>query len=213
RSSDLVHMIWDRETRPLLKTALPWAATVVGALVVAPHAWWVVQSGFRTVAYAAEQGDGTFASAMGSAADFFVAFLLYSLPGVIIALLYWRKRPERAIVSMPEGWRGLSATRQGRALLFVGPGSLVLTIVFALVLSAQLSSLWVIPFFFPVPILPALAVAPANAIPFWYAAPAAVIVFRASMSAVTPWLRGNLLERATSNTVEPVVELATLVQD
>ncbi|WP_421925368.1 glycosyltransferase family 39 protein [Neoaquamicrobium sediminum] len=207
------HMIWDRETRPLLKTALPWAATAIGALVVAPHAWWVVQSGFRTVTYAAEQGDGTFGSAVGSAADFVIAFLLYSLPGVIVALLYWRKRPGRAIISMPEGWRGLPATVQGRALLFIGPGSLVLTIVFALVLSAQLSSLWVIPFFFTVPILLALAVAPGNAVHIWYAAPAAVIVFCAAMAAATPWLRGDLLERATSNTVEPVVELAGMVQE
>src|SRR5690606_20234550 len=131
----------------------------------------------------------------------------YSLPGVIVALLYWRRNPKRAIVSMPEGWRGLTATKQGRALLFIGPGSLVLTVVFALALSAQLSSLWVMPFFFTVPILLALAVSPANARQFWYAAPAAVAVFCAVMFAITPLLRDNLLERARSNTVEPVAEL------
>lgn len=208
-----VHMVWDRETRPLIRTALPWAATAVGVLIVAPHAWWIIQSGFRTVAYAAEQGDGTFLSALRSARDFIVAFLLYSLPGVIVALLYWRRNPKRAIVSMPEGWRALTATKQGRALLFIGPGSLVLTVVFALTLSAQLSSLWVMPFFFTVPILLALAVSPANARQFWYAAPAAVAVFCAVMFAITPLLRDNLLERARSNTVEPVAELAVLVQD
>jgi 4-amino-4-deoxy-L-arabinose transferase-like glycosyltransferase len=207
------HFIWDRETRPLLRSELPWAAAITGAIVVAPHAWWIVQSGFTTVTYAAEQGDGTFATALSSVGSFLVAFLLYSLPGVVIALLYWRKPKAGAATLIPAGWRDLTANAQGRALLFVGPGSALLTMIIALALSAQLSSLWVMPFFFTVPILLALAVSPANAAHYWYAAPAAVVVFCAIVLAMTPWLRSSHMQRASSNTVVPVSVLAQLVQD
>src|SRR5690606_2935533 len=134
-------------------------AALAGTVIIAPHLWWMVDTDFRTIAYAAGQGDGMASTAFFSAIRFLGAAVLYALPAMPLVLLFCRRGDRLASVS-PRGWRAFSDTAPGRAPLFAGLGTIMLTVLVGVSIGAPLSSVWVIPSFIFLPILIAAVVSP-----------------------------------------------------
>jgi 4-amino-4-deoxy-L-arabinose transferase-like glycosyltransferase len=145
-SAIFLHSILDREARSVYLTKLPWLALVGFIIPVAPHVWWLFDTGFITVRYAAEQGSGKWTDVFWSAVEFVPAILLYAAPGFIVLAAHRYPGDGRPLFALDQ-IRAWYATVEGRALLAAAALPPILTMLLGLVLDAQLSSLWSIPFF------------------------------------------------------------------
>lgn len=147
-----LHLVADREARPMLRQAVAWVACAVFLLLLVPHAVWLFQNDFLPVTYAAHQGHGSWLDALLTVPRFLVAVLLYALPATgVIGLALWRNGATRLV---EPGWvRRLRQGVKGRALLWATFGPLALAVFLGTVFSADLSSVWALPMFYSVPIL------------------------------------------------------------
>ncbi len=148
-----IHVLADREVRPLLATPLPWISSAVALLVFAPHVIWLFGHDFWPVRFAATgQGGGGIGAHAYYAGEFVVSFIGYSLPGLAVVGLFRNFSDGGPLMD----WQAVARLRgsvEGRALLAVAFLPFLLTMVLALAIAANLTSTWEIPFFFCIPIL------------------------------------------------------------
>ena len=195
------HLLLDREARPLLKSSLPWLAGLAGMVVLAPHVAWMVRMNFPTLRYAADQGNG-FIDSLASSATFVPIMVLYALPAV--AFLGVFRRPGDGMPLFAFGQiAALRATLAGRALLAALALPIIFTILLGLLAEGELSSLWTIPFFAVMPVAivlllprPAARRAPTLGL-------LVMGLYCATLLVIAPFIRGETLERARSNSEVP----------
>jgi len=205
------HSVIDREARPLYLTRLPWLALAGFAVPVAPHVWWLFDTSFMTVRYAAEQGSGNWGDVLWSAAEFVPAMLLYAAPGFI--LLAAHRYPHDGLPLVAEDQvRALWSSVEGRALLAAIALPPLFTILLGLVLDAQLSSLWSIPFFVFFPFL-MVACLPADlAERYRFVVPLLIIGFSIIALLLAPTMKRYTLAIGRSNSAVPIDQVAMGVQ-
>lgn len=205
------HVLADREARAILATRLPWLAALACAVVLAPHAWWVVADGFGTIHYASEQGDGTLSRALVDAVQFIPAIVLYSLPAYLVLLLH-RYRKDGLPVLATNQFATLWRSSKGRALVTVAALPMVYTIALALVFAAQVSSLWSIPFFVFLPVLMVLCLPAPLAARRRTIVPVVLGVYAVCLMAAAPVIERVALAGARSNTAVPLDAIADAVE-
>ncbi|MET0597642.1 MAG: glycosyltransferase family 39 protein [Mesorhizobium sp.] len=205
------HALFDREARPLWATRLPFVALLAFAATVGPHALWMVHTDFLTVRYAAEQGTGSWADTLVDAAEFFPAMLLYMVPALIPVLLAVPRFPRRA--ELGRGWQALTGSIGGRALIAAALVPAALTLVLGLVLNAELSSLWSIPFFVFIPLLLVALLAPAPGPLRLDRALIALAIYTAAVLSASPLIERRTLATARGASALPVDRIADAAQD
>ncbi|MBX3582556.1 MAG: glycosyltransferase family 39 protein [Rhizobiaceae bacterium] len=206
-----LHALLDRDVRGLLLTRLPVLAMAAGALVLAPHLWWMWNSDFITVRYASEQGDGNWRDTLIYAARFIPVVFLYSAPMFAVLGFYRRLGDGYPLFSWPqvaEFW----TTSQGRALVCVAALPPVITIVLGLALDALVSSLWSIPFFvfipfFVVALLPRELTSGRRLL-----APIAIGAYAVILLVLAPVVRGQSLAASQHNSAVPISGIAQAAQ-
>jgi 4-amino-4-deoxy-L-arabinose transferase-like glycosyltransferase len=206
-----VHSIVDREARSVYRTKLPWLALAGFVIPVAPHVWWLFDTSFMTVRYAAEQGTGNWSDVLWSAAEFVPAMLLYAAPGFFVLAAHRYPRDGLPLVA-DDQVRALWSSVEGRALLAAITLPPVFTILLGLVLDAQLSSLWSIPFFVFFPFL-MVACLPANlAERYRFVVPMLLIGFSIIALLLAPTMKRYTLAIGRSNSAIPIDQIAASVQ-
>lgn len=206
-----LHALLDRDVRPLLATRLPVLAMAAGALVVAPHLWWMWNNDFITVRYAAEQGDDNWLETFVYAVRFLPVALLYALPMFVVLGFYRRPGDGYPLFSwsqVAEFWK----TPEGRALVCAAALPPVITIVLGLVLDALVSSLWSIPFFvfvpfFVVALLPRELTSGRRLL-----APIAIGAYAAILLLLAPFVRGQSIAASQHNSAVPIAAIAQAAQ-
>lgn len=153
----ILFTVFDEEARSLLWTPVVWVAATVAAMTVAPHIVWLAHHHFVTISYAAGQGDGSLASAVGSIGGYAGAVAAYALLPLLVLLAVRKRRAEPLPVGLGQ-IRGLEFTATGRAFLAYCAGPFVLTLCLGVAARAILSSPWAIPYFAPLPFLVALLI-------------------------------------------------------
>ncbi|WP_198174151.1 glycosyltransferase family 39 protein [Mesorhizobium xinjiangense] len=206
-----IHGLTDRDVRPILATRLPWLAALTGAIVLVPHAYWMVQNDFETVRYASNQGDGDIASALISVIEFIVAILLYSAPAYLLLCLhrYWKDGlPVVGVYQFRALWRIV----EGRALFALMALPVVLTIVLGLATNAELSSLWAIPFFVFLTFAMVLCLPGPLAARYPKVVPPFLALYAVLLLVAAPFVRQETLDVARSNSAMPITTIAEAVQ-
>ncbi|WP_048647894.1 glycosyltransferase family 39 protein [Nitratireductor soli] len=205
-----LHMLFDREARPLFAGAGVWVASLVFVMLIAPHAIWLVQNDFLPLSYAAEQGNGSALAGLSSAPRFIGALLAYLLP-VILVLMIAILRNGRGAWFETRQFNALRHTLLGRALLWTNFGSLVLTLLLGLVFAVQFSSVWALPLYFSAPIFLMMFVRPGRLEAQKPAIPAAVVIYGACLLALSPLiLREEAKDTSNYNSV-PVKAIALAI--
>jgi len=127
----------DRRRGAYFRSAAPWITVAVGAIVIAPHVFWLVQHNFEPFAYAMYvHGEKSFADVAISALGYLAGSAGYVAVPVIIALA--AARPGRATLG-DMVWPS-DPDRRLAAAAFWGP--LLLPVVGALASGTDITSLW-----------------------------------------------------------------------
>jgi 4-amino-4-deoxy-L-arabinose transferase-like glycosyltransferase len=205
------HAVLDRGVRPILRTPLPWLAVLAGGLGLAPHLVWMIGNDFVTVRYASEQGTGSLTATLVYAARFLPAALLYALPVFLLLLPHRYLHDGQPLFALSQ-WLALRKTSQGRALIFVTVLPPLVTILLGLVLNAQVSSLWAIPFFVFMPFFLVTLLPGELAVRQKFVVPAVMAVYGATLLALAPSIRERTLQEARGNSATPVEVIADAVQ-
>ncbi|WP_295809954.1 glycosyltransferase family 39 protein [uncultured Nitratireductor sp.] len=182
-----LHVLFDREARSLLLKPGVWAASFVFIALVTPHLIWLFQNDFLPLSYVSEQGDGSALIGLTSTPRFLAALLAYLLP-VVLVLLIAILRNGRGPWFDAAPFLALRETLAGRALLWTGFGSLVLTLLLGIVFAVQFSSVWALPLYFAAPIFLLLLIKPGRLEAQKPAVPAAVVLYGACLLALTPFI-------------------------
>lgn len=207
-----VHVLADREVRPLLATKLPWIAALAALIVLAPHIQWMVRNDFITVSYASEQGDGDWRRTIGSVLRLLPVMALYALPAGIFLWLHPRLSGRRPMPSL-RPIVALGANVRGRALLAAGILPVAFTILAGLSLNAPISSLWCIPFFVFVPFFVVLALPAQYAPASRRVAPVTLGLYGLVLLAAGPFIEDYNLSVARGSSAVPVDAIADRVQE
>ena len=205
------HALADREARTLLRTKLPLYAIAGGLIPITPHLYWLYETGFQTVLYAAEQGTGHWSDSLVGAAQFLPAILIYALPGFLLLLLHRYPGDGLPIIAR-EQLQALRATVEGRALLAAILLPTLITLVLGLVLDAELSSLWSIPFFVFFPFIMVSFMPKSLAERQRVVVPVVITVFCAVALLLAPTVKRLTLENGRSNSAVPIERIAETVQ-
>lgn len=206
-----VHAVADRQARTLFRTTLPLFA-VAGALIpIIPHVYWLFDTSFMTIRYAAEQGSGRWSDTLWSAAQFIPAIILYAIPGLLLTAMHRYPADGQPLVAWPQ-LRAFRATVEGRALLAAAILPTVITILLGLVLDAQLSSLWSIPFFVFVPFLMVAALPRPLADRHRLIVPGTIAAFGVIVLLLAPTMKRYTLAEGRSNSAVPIERVAKAVQ-
>ena len=127
----------DKRRGAYFRSAAPWITVAVGAIVIAPHVFWLVQHNFEPFAYAMYvHGEKSFADVAISALGYLAGSAGYVAVPVIIALA--AARPSRAALG-DMVWPS-DPDRRLAAAAFWGP--LLLPVVGALASGTDITSLW-----------------------------------------------------------------------
>ena len=133
----VVAALIDRRRGAYFRSAAPWITVAVGAIVIAPHVFWLVQHNFEPFAYAMYvHGEKSFADVAISALGYLAGSAGYVAVPVIIALA--AARPSRATLG-DMVWPS-DPDRRLAAAAFWGP--LLLPVVGALASGTDITSLW-----------------------------------------------------------------------
>jgi 4-amino-4-deoxy-L-arabinose transferase-like glycosyltransferase len=139
-----------------LTSASPWISAAVGALMLAPHVYWLTTTGFQPFAYAyAVHGSPSLADVVASAASYLAGSAGYAALPVAV---YWLAvRPDRATLAA-----ALWPADANRRLLVVAlAGYLLLPALLAPLFGVLINSLWSMPAYF---LLPVVLLAPPSAV-------------------------------------------------
>lgn len=196
----LVHMLWDRESRSLLKTAWPYVALGIMFACLAPHLLWLARHDLLPMKYAADQGVDDWGKVIEKALAFIVAMPLYfilSFGVLFVVLLSARDRWSGYGSRFGELWR----SSEGRLLILVALLPLLLTVVVGLVMKARISSVWGLPIGFAWPILVLCLLPPGNVAMARRVAVTVIVGMWIVMLGVSPLVRhGNAgAEKHTEN--------------
>lgn len=203
--------LWDREARALLRTPLPWIASLVAILVFLPHFLWLVDNDFITITYAADQGEASFLGLMSSFGLFVGAFVSRLVLAVLFLFLFWR-RPDGFPFNVPEAFSRIASLPAGRAVLATAVGPGLLTIMLGLALGTPLTETWSIPCAVPYPILFAVAVPPAVLAARWRLVRALVAVLSVMAVAAAPVVRSERFGHVSFYGDFPVREAVTEIE-
>lgn len=183
-----IHAVADSEARKVLWSRFGLVAFLVFVATITPHLIWLLGNDFLPVSYAAHQDDGEGPNLLDS-----LRFLITPLGYCALSMLV-----ARSMRSFGDGYpfipvaavKNLANSVSGRALLSFAVLPLLLTIVMGVVVGAELSAVWGIPFY------PAYAVILALMVPSAYyearigRAVAAIGLFLAILIGVAPfWYR------------------------
>ena len=205
------HSLLDREARSIYLTRLPWLAILGFILPVAPHIYWLFDTSFITVRYASDQGSGNWRDVLWSAVEFLPAMFLYALPGCILLLAHRFPQDGKPLIAVDQV-RGLWSTVAGRALLAAAVLPTVFTVVIALSLDAQLSSLWSIPFFVFIPFLMVACLPASLAERYRAVVPMLLGGFCIIALLLAPTMKRYTLAIGRSNSAVPIEDVALGVQ-
>lgn len=183
-----LHVLVDRQARPLLAGAAAWIVCAVCIALLVPHAVWLFQNDFQPLTYAANQGDGTVLGTLASIPKFVAAVFLYALPAALVLLSVLRRRKASLLVDT-SGLRRLPRTVVGRALLWTTFGPLLLVLFLGVVFSADISSVWALPMFFSAPTLLMLLVPRGQVERRLEAIPVIVVIYCAVLLAAFPLMK------------------------
>jgi Dolichyl-phosphate-mannose-protein mannosyltransferase len=120
-------------------------AVAAGALALAPHLVWLVQSDFAPIRYADDQTANSLGQFFGYLIKFPLAQLLYVAPIVAVAALALPK-PERIVSKSLFAWASVDDDR--RRILALGIVPFLATMALGVVTFSQLSTIWGIPLWF-----------------------------------------------------------------
>lgn len=205
-----LHIVLDRDVRPVLTTRGFWIAGALFVAALAPHIRWLFQNDFLPVTYAAAQGDGSRLTSLVSIPEFLGAMLLYALPAVLVLLLVLQRNQATAILDL-RAFRGLRRKPVGRALLSTTFVPIVLVVLLAASFAAELSSVWALPMFFSVPILLLLLVPEGQLEVHRAVMPAVVLVYCAVLLAALPVIRMVMYPDAELRRTVPVRSIALAI--
>jgi 4-amino-4-deoxy-L-arabinose transferase-like glycosyltransferase len=133
--------------RALFRSPAPYAALAVGALALAPHAYWVVQHGSPTVAYALSKTRYPVGAVLERGTVALSQVIIYHLPAAgVLALACFGYRRHLA-------WRLWTNARARRNwwLLTLALGPLALTLLACVGGNVRISEQFMIPIFFLIP--------------------------------------------------------------
>jgi len=185
----VLHILFDREARSLLRTPTTWIAAAIFLVALVPHFGWLVEMDFLPITYAASQGDGHVLDGVTSGIRFLGALILYALPMVLILYIaFVRNRVGGKRFIERSGLQLFRDTVAGRALAWTTFGSIIVTLIIGIVLGTRLSSVWGLPMFFAVPIF-LLAAIPGGALEARRdVIPVIVAIFCSALIAATPFV-------------------------
>ncbi|MCR4268975.1 glycosyltransferase family 39 protein [Nitratireductor sp. ZSWI3] len=206
-----LHVLLDRQARPLLASLGVWLASATFLILIAPHVYWLFQNDFRPLTYAAEQGDGSALAGVVSAPRFLGALLAYLLP-VLLVLLIAILRNGRGAWFETRRFAALRTSLVGRALLWTNFGALALTLLLGVAFAVEFSSVWALPLYFAAPILLLLFVRPGRLEEQRLAIPAAVVIYGAALLALSPIIRSEEAEDMSHYNAVPVRSIATQIE-
>jgi 4-amino-4-deoxy-L-arabinose transferase-like glycosyltransferase len=127
----------DRRRGAYFRSPAPWITMAVGALVIAPHIWWLFRNQFEPFSYAvAVHGDHGFANVAVSVLGYLGGSMAYVAIPVIVVLIAARPNMRTLADTM---WPADDARRLA-ATAFWGP--LLLPVPVALISSTEITSLW-----------------------------------------------------------------------
>ncbi|WP_297560943.1 glycosyltransferase family 39 protein [Nitratireductor sp.] len=207
----VLHVLIDREARALLLRPGVWVASLVFVALVTPHLIWLVGNDFLPLTYVSEQGDGSALIGITSAPRFLGALLAYMLP-VVLVLLIAILRNGRGPWFDATPFLALRKTLAGRALLWTGFGSLALTLLLGIAFTVQFSSVWALPLYFAAPIFLMLLIKPGRLEAQKLAIPAAVVIYGASLLALSPFIYAEEAKNTSHYNNVPVRAIATEIE-
>jgi 4-amino-4-deoxy-L-arabinose transferase-like glycosyltransferase len=172
------------------KSAAPWVTVGVGAILVAPHALWLLTAEFTPLTYATAIRSGAAGHPLKSAGGYLAGALAYSAVAVLVALAAIRPIPSSHPVRATAADMLWPATPERRlaALAFWSP--LLLPAILAPVFRFEITSLWTMSAWALLPVMllssPLIALDRRAVV----AALAAAVVFPIVMVAVAPLIAG-----------------------
>jgi hypothetical protein len=129
--------LFDRRRHSYFRSAAPWVTTAVGAVLIAPHAAWLVRNDFPPLNWAgARRMSQSFLDALGSLMEYSLGTLGYCAIALIVFALY--VRPSRA--GLRDSAFATQGDRRRAAIMFWA--TLLVPILFAFALRRNLLSLW-----------------------------------------------------------------------
>jgi 4-amino-4-deoxy-L-arabinose transferase-like glycosyltransferase len=174
----------DQRRAAYFRSAAPWVTIGIGAMLVAPHAIWLLSAEFSPLTYATTFRSGAGGHPLKSAGGYLAGALAYSAVAVLIALA--ATRPNRAAVA--DMLRPGTPERRLAAMAFWAP--LLLPAVLAPIFRFEITSLWTMSAWALLPVVllssPRMALDRRPVV----AAVAAAVVFPVVMVAVAPLIAG-----------------------
>jgi 4-amino-4-deoxy-L-arabinose transferase-like glycosyltransferase len=137
------------KARSYFTSLSPWISVVVGAVLVAPHVWWLTRTGFLPFSYFHGEAGLSLAYSAGTALKLLGGDLA-SL-GLVIALVLGAAR--KKLGAIPARAAMLARDPALRVMTILATAPFVLTIVFGLVFRLKLSTNWTIAIFPLAPLL------------------------------------------------------------
>jgi 4-amino-4-deoxy-L-arabinose transferase-like glycosyltransferase len=182
--------VFDQRRAAYFRSAAPWVTIGTGAILVAPHAVWLLTTEFSPLTYATAIRSGAGGSPLKSVGGYLAGGIAYSAVAVLIALAAMRQSPS----SHPVRAAGADMLRPGTperrlaALAFWAP--LLLPALLAPVFRFEITSLWTMSAWALLPVVllssPRVALDRRPVV----AAVAAAVVFPVVMVAVAPLIAG-----------------------
>lgn len=215
-ASIVLHILFDRDARSLLRSASTWLAAAVFLLALVPHLIWLWNVDFQTISYAASQGDGRALDGVTSGLRFVVALVLYLIPAVLIlylTLLRNRGEGKTAALLDASGFRSLFHTVEGRALAWTTFGSVAVTLAIAVLLGTRLSSVWGLPMYFAVPVFVLAPVRPGALEVRREVIPTIIAVYVVALLVAAPFVRYFDEGREKHYSHVPVAGIAQAVEE
>jgi 4-amino-4-deoxy-L-arabinose transferase-like glycosyltransferase len=121
----------------------PWVSVLVGAVLVAPHVWWLTQTGFLPFSYFHTETGRSLAYSAGTAGRLLLADLASLAIVMVLVFVSARSGPRR----IASGAVALVREPRLRLMTVLALAPLILTLIFGLAFRLKLSSNWTIAIF------------------------------------------------------------------
>ena len=143
--------------RTYFRSAAPYCTVAACAVVVAPHAWWALKSGFPTVEYALAKSNRPFCQNMHGAFGAGLAAIATNTLGTTVLLMALRRRWLALVSRVWYFW----VAPDHRWLVMLGFGPIVITLILGIVGLVKIAPNFLIPTVYILPLLVLTAVSPA----------------------------------------------------
>lgn len=188
-------------------------ATIVFCAVLLPHIGWLIDNNFQPFVFAAsEQGDSSVGNILYRQAAFFIAQIVYVIPG-FFALAFFRSFEERLQVFNFSHVPKLLAEPKIRIILWVFIVPIIAAMLLALLIWTPLTSNWSLPIHIVAPLLVVLFL-PVEKFELKPRTTSALFVLFCSVALIaTPFLKKADLAEASGISVIPHAALAEQADD